>query len=310
MIKFYSRPKLGIDLVIADKISKNCWVFVEDPNSNEIDYLVKNLKLDEGLILDSVDTDEAPRVEVEDGVLYVFSRFAYTNSKGIIKTAPVMFAITKSNIITVAVRRRSIFKQFADDNANYATANKMDILANLLRISIESYSYRLNSISRQVRSIRSNLSVDKLSNKDFIQLVEVGDVLNEFLGDIVPINNVLQVLSKNKQNPKFNEEDLDLLEDLYLSANQLLDNSKSALKTIVNIRDSYANIATNNLNKKITLLTTLTVVLTIPTIVGSFWGMNVNVPFKNSTDSFLIIISVTLLLVSLTLAWLKTKKWF
>ena len=113
-----------------------------------------------------------------------------------------------------------------------------------------------------------------------------------------------------RSTTKFTEDELDLLEDMHLSANQLLDNSKSALKTIVNIRESYSNIATNNLNKKITLLTTLTVVLTVPMIVASFWGMNVNVPFSSGKDSFLIIISATLLIVCITLIWLKTRKWF
>ena len=106
----------------------------------------------------------------------------------------------------------------------------MDLVTKLFNASIESYTSRLKTVNRQIRSIRSNLSIDNLSNKDFIQLVEVGDVLNEFIGDIVPLNNVLQILAKNKLVYKFGEDELDILEDLYLSANQLLDNSKSVLK--------------------------------------------------------------------------------
>jgi magnesium transporter len=310
MIKFYSRLKNGAPVTVKKEFSKASWVFVENPNAPEVEYLVKNLKLDEGLVQDAIDVDEAPRLEVENGLLYLFARFAYTDSLGDIKTAPSLFVVGKGFIVTITTRPKSIYRVFADENSSYITSDKMDLVINLFRVSIESYTSRLNTISRHVRSIRSNLSIDKVSNKDFIQLVEVGDVLNEFIGDIGPINNVLQILAKNKQTQKFNEQELDVIEDLYLSANQLLDNSKSALKTIVNIRDSYANIATNNLNKKITMLTTLTVVLTIPTIVGSFWGMNVGVPFRNGADSFLIIITVTLLLVGVTLLWLKSKQWF
>jgi magnesium transporter len=309
MITYFDRQTSKDTLVISDNLKKNSWIFVEDPSPEELDYLVNKLGLDKGLVSDAIDVDEAPRLDIEEGNLYVFCRFAYKDSYSI-KTSPVMFCITKDHIIAISVKTKSVFKTYAEENKAYITKNKMDILTNLLKSSIDSYSYSLNYVNRQIRSIRSNLNVDKLSNKDFIKLVEVGDVLNEFIGDIVPLSNVLQTLEKNKQTTKFTEDELDLLEDMHLSANQLLDNSKSALKTIVNIRESYSNIATNNLNKKITLLTTLTVVLTVPMIVASFWGMNVNVPFSSGKDSFLIIISATLLIVCITLIWLKTRKWF
>lgn len=310
MLKFYTRLKLDDNLTVSDTMTSNCWVFAENPTDEDISFLLNKLHLDDGLLMDSIDVDEAPRVEYEDGLLYVFSRFAYVDSAGNTKTSPVMFVIGKKFIATISISSRSPYKLFAEENQGYTTINRMDLLTKLLKISMDTYSFRLNNVSKQVRYSRSKLNVDDVSNKDFIQLVEIGDVLNEFLGDIVPLNSALQILAKNKQTPKFTEDELDTIEDIYLSSNQLLDNSKGALKTIVNIREAYSNIATNNLNKKITLLTTLTVVLTIPTIVGSFWGMNVTVPFHGSNHSFLIIISVTLLLASATLGWLKYKKWF
>ena len=310
MIKYYYRQNKNSNLEIRNTFIENSWIVVENPANDEIDYLVKKLKLDTGLIIDAIDVDEAPRLEIEAGLLYLFSRYAYTDSVNSIKTAPALFVVGKDFIVSITGRNKSIYKTLADDNPHYITSDKMDLVTKLFNVSIDSYTSRLKTVSRQIRSIRSNLSIDKLSNKDFIQLVEVGDVLNEFIGDIVPLNNVLQILAKNKLVYKFDEDELDILEDLYLSANQLLDNSKSVLKTIVNIRDSYANIATNNLNKKINTLTTLTVILTIPTIVGSFWGMNVNVPFHDSADSFLIIIAVTLVIVFGALVWLRAKKWF
>lgn len=296
---------------ILKEFAPNCWIVVEAPSSEELSFLSLTLGLEEGLLTDSIDVDEVPRAEIEDGNLYVFNRFAYTDSNGLIKTAPVMFVIGKKFFVTITLTSKSPFRAFADNSDSYDTSEKKSLLLNLMKLSIDTYSVRLNSLSKQVRSVRSNLSIQKVSNKDFIQLVEIGDVLNEFLGDIVPISTVLDYLANNKLAVlKFNEDELDEIEDAALKTRQLMDNTKSALKTIVNIREAYSNIATNNLNKKITILTTLTVVLTIPTIVGSFFGMNVSVPFANDEDSFLIIISVTLVLVVTSLLWLKRKGWF
>jgi magnesium transporter len=311
MLKIIQKTSIANNYSQLKEFEAGSWVIVESPNHEELSFLTLTLGLEEGLLTDSVDIDEVPRAEIEDGNLYVFSRFAYTDNSGQIKTSPVMFVIGKNFFVTITLISKSPFRSFALSSDSYNTLEKKSLLLSLIKLSIDSYSVRLNSLSKQVRSVRSNLSIQKVSNKDFIQLVEIGDVLNEFLGDIVPISTVLDYLAINKLNVlKFNEDELDEIEDAALKARQLMDNTKSALKTIVNIREAYSNIATNNLNKKITILTTLTVVLTIPTIVGSFFGMNVSVPFANDKDSFLIIISVTLVLVVTSLLWLKRKGWF
>ncbi len=311
MLRIIKKTSSAQKYNLLKEFEPNSWVIVESPSHEELSFLTLTLGLEEGLLTDSVDVDEVPRAEIEDGNLYVFSRYAYTDSTGQIKTAPVMFVVGKQFFVCITLNSRSPYRTFADNNENFITEEKKSLLLSLMKLSIETYSVRLNSLSKQVRSVRSNLSIQKVSNKDFIQLVEIGDVLNEFLGDIVPLSTVLDYLANNKLSVlKFNEDELDEIEDAALKTRQLMDNTKSALKTIVNIREAYSNIATNNLNKKITILTTLTVVLTIPTIVGSFFGMNVSVPFANDEDSFLIIISVTLVLVVTSLLWLKRKGWF
>ena len=311
MLRILKKTGTSQKVELLKEFESNSWIIVESPSQEELSFLSLTLGLEEGLLTDSIDVDEVPRAEIEDGNLYVFNRFAYTDSNGLIKTAPVMFVIGKKFFVTITLTSKSPFRAFADNNDSYDTSEKKSLLLNLMKLCIDTYSVRLNSLSKQVRSVRSNLSIQKVSNKDFIQLVEIGDVLNEFLGDIVPISTVLDYLANNKLAVlKFNEDELDEIEDAALKTRQLMDNTKSALKTIVNIREAYSNIATNNLNKKITILTTLTVVLTIPTIVGSFFGMNVSVPFANDEDSFLIIISVTLVLVVTSLLWLKRNGWF
>jgi magnesium transporter len=129
------------------------------------------------------------------------------------------------------------------------------------------------------------------------------------LGDLVPTNVVLQTLSNPRKNLRFYDDDKEQIEDIILTAGQLIDSIKGSLKTIVNIREAYSNIATNNLNRQIKLLTTLTVVLTIPTIVGSFFGMNVPVPFHSNPLAFIGIIAATSGIAALIIYLFKKSGW-
>jgi magnesium transporter len=120
---------------------------------------------------------------------------------------------------------------------------------------------------------------------------------------------VLQTLSNPRKNLRFYDDDKEQIEDIILTAGQLIDSIKGSLKTIVNIREAYSNIATNNLNRQIKLLTTLTVVLTIPTIVGSFFGMNVPVPFQGNSFAFLGIIAATSGIAALIIYLFRKSGW-
>lgn len=181
-----------------------------------------------------------------------------------------MLAVGSDFIATISAETCQDLESFAKNDAEFGTTDRAQMLLECLDIILETYNQQLITINRKIRTARNSLSVARVSNKDFIQFVEIEDVLNEMLGDLVPTNIVLQSISNPRKNLRFYADDKEQIEDIMLTAGQLIDSIKGSLKTIVNIREAYSNIATNNLNRQIKLLTTLTVVLTIPTIVGSF----------------------------------------
>jgi magnesium transporter len=196
-----------------------------------------------------------------------------------------------------------------DTKKELTTNNSKHFLLPLLNQCVQSYGMHLATIGRQIRTARNTLRDEKFSNRHFVKFVELEDILNDFLSELVPINNILMHLLAGRKNIKFSEDDKDILQDLQLETAQLIDESKGYLKTIVNIREAYSNIMTNNLNRQIKILTTLTIVLTIPTIVGSLFGMNVKVPFADNPFGFLIIlISASLFSFGIFL-YLKHKDW-
>ena len=308
MISYYFRSPNESTSRTLTEFKTGSWVFADDPNADEITQLL-TLGLDEGLIEDALDADEVPRFEVEDGITYLFTRFAYKNGSNKVVTAPIMIAVSPKFILTLTTVNSIKLKQFAEKGDDNITTRRSELLLEILELLLETYATQLNSINKQIRAARNSLNVRRVSNKDFVQFVEIEDVLNEFLGDLVPANNVLQNLTGRRKNLSFDEEDRDLIEDLQLSATQLIDTIRGSLKTAVNIREAYTNIATNNLNRQVKILTTLTVVLTIPTIIGSYWGMNVNVPLHNNAHAFIFILLGSAGVAGIILAVFRKNGW-
>lgn len=309
MIQYYFRTEKQKEAQRLDKFKAGSWVLCEDPDSKDLEFLVSKLRLDEGLVTDALDADEVPRFEIEDGVNYIFTRFAYKNNEGKIVTAPIMIAIGGGFLLTLTAISCPLLKKFATGNKDNVTVNRSLLLLEVLEILLETYANQLNAINRQIRSARNSLNAHHINNKDFVQFVEIEDVLNEFLGDLIPANSVLQSLTGRRKNLSFPEEEQDVIEDLQLSATQLIDTIRGSLKTAVNIREAYTNISTNNLNRQVKILTTLTVVLTIPTIIGSYFGMNVPVPLANDPKAFIFILLGTSGIAGLILLIFRRKNW-
>lgn len=285
------------------------WVHAVNPTESDKESLVKTLNLADDLVHDALDIDEMPRLQNEEGTTYVFGRFARKSSDGRVTTAPILLAVGSNFFATISAEPCAEVEQFAKHGHEFETTDRARMLLEVFEIILETYGTQLNAINRKIRSARSSLSIAKVSNKDFIQFVEIEDILNEMLGDLVPTNVVLQTLSNPRKNLRFYDDDKEQIEDIILTAGQLIDSIKGSLKTIVNIREAYSNIATNNLNRQIKLLTTLTVVLTIPTIVGSFFGMNVPVPFDNNSLAFVGIIAATSGLAVLIIYLFRKSGW-
>lgn len=308
MVKIYYRDTKTKQIQILNEFKPGSWIHVENPTGEEIDYLEEKFKLEDGLLRDATDIYEVPRLEIEEGIVYIYSRYAYNEGLTVL-TAPILVAIGKNFIITVTANNFPYLEKFLNlkNGQIVATTQKIKMFLQLFNIINSNYNTILQNISKKIRAI--SIQVDKLDNKDIIQFVTFETVLNDFTSALVPTGAVLKNLLSGRVI-KLHEEEKDLMEDISLSVGQLIEISQSNLRTIVNIREAYSTIMTNNLNRVIKLFTSLTVILTIPTMIASIYGMNVPLPFQQSSFSFfgiilgLIIISVALILVFIKNRWL------
>jgi len=149
---------------------------------------------------------------------------------------------------------------------------------------------------------------ENVRNRDIVQFVNIENVLYDFNTSLVRMEAVYNSLLTRKIF-HLTDVERDLLEDVALACNQLVQITKENLRTIVNIREAYSTILTNNLNRIIKLFTSLTVILTIPTIIGTFYGMNVRLPFAQSPLAFYEIVAITIFIALILVIIFFRKDW-
>jgi len=308
MLAYWYRTTRDKDFQELDSFKKGCWIYAEDPNDAEQALLIDKYKLDPGLLEDALDQDEVPRVEREDDLTYLYARFPYVDEHKQISTTPVLFVIGPDTFLTVSRLQIPKFETVVSGREDMFTTQRLKLMLQLLDIIVDEYERRLTGISKRILSTRNRLKVEQIGNRDFIEFVNIEDALNDFMAALVPSSTILKRLLIGRYLT-MHEDDKELIEDLLLSNEQSIEGCKSNIKTIVSIREAYSTIATNNLNQIIRVLTSITVVLTIPTIIGTIYGMNVVLPLGTNPGAVWLLLGFMLITSALLLVFFRYKKW-
>ena len=281
MIKYFYKSLRSQDMRELTDYQRGSWVYVETPNEEEIEELVKKFDLEQGHLEDALDVDEMPRLEREGDHSYIFVRFAYKKEEEELVTAPLLFIFGKDILITVSAVRLPSLDAFLQNKIDFATTQRAKLVLQILQQMGENYDVFISRTSKQIKLIRSRLRGHEISSQDFIDFVLIEDELNEFLSSLMPTNATLRRLLLGRYMPLF-DEDQDIVEDLLLNNEQSIEACNSNLKSINNIREAYSSISSHNLNNTMKLLTALTVVLTLPNVIYGMYGMNVSLPFQHT----------------------------
>ncbi|MEM6997369.1 MAG: magnesium transporter CorA family protein [Patescibacteria group bacterium] len=290
-----------------DKPVRGSWINIVSHDIHEVEDFARELKLDEGLMTDGIDLYEAPRIEREDGATYIYTRYCEP-SGSLTSTEPLLIVVTSSYLVTLSRKHVQEVDKLFGDEATITTQRAKLILMILSEIN-KGYRSYINSITKKIFSTRARLSEKTIINNDEILFfIDLEEDLNEFLAALQPYGIVLDALARGRYF-KLHEDDRELVEDLQLSTNELIDLSKSRLKTMQNIRGAYTTIATNNLNKIFKRLTSITIFLMVPTLISGLYGMNVELPHMGSKHAFTVILAISMGLVVITMLIFRKKRW-
>lgn len=302
MLTIYQRSITYRHPRAVEEFHKGSWIHLEKPTEDELTKAATLLKVELDTLTDALDPHEAPRIEAETEGVYTFVRYPEGES-----TTPLLAVVAKEGLLTISQKEKNpLIDKFIDGSVDFYTTQKAKFVLLLLSEINKQYTRALASIRKEVN--RSKTRPDKMSSKDIIQFVSYESTVGDYLDALVPQQAVLQKIHLGKTFA-MHEDDHDLIEDLILSTNQLIEAGRATLRTMVNIRNTYTAVSTERLNTIIRRLTALTVLLTVPTVVTSFYGMNVILPGSQSPLAPFVIFSSIIAVVGVLIYLLSKNKW-
>jgi len=308
MLKYYYKTGQSDKLEELEKFQKGVWIYVENPTQDEVATLITAHGLDEGLVADALDEDEMPRLERDGELVYVYVRAAVALASGAFDTVPLLIVYGPDCLITISLRKLPHFAPFfGTSRLAFATTHRTRLMLQILNEVAEQYDRYITTMSKQIKAIRNRLRGHEIRNKDFIDFVTIEDEINEFLAALLPANATLRRMTLGR-SIVLHEDDKDVIEDLELGITQSIEACRSNTKSIINIRQAYSSISSNNLNRSIKILTIVTVMITVPNIFFSMYGMNVKLPFAEMEWVFGALILLIIIVLIFAYSILKRKR--
>ncbi|MBU5431941.1 magnesium transporter CorA family protein [Intestinimonas sp. MSJ-38] len=287
-------------------LEPGCWVNMIHPDEEEIASVSQALELDPAFLRAALDEEETSRIEVEDDVTLLIVDIPYSEEQKdggmLFSTLPLAILVTKQNVVTVSLEETSVVRDFAGGLVkNVNTAMKTRFTLNLMLRAAGKYLFHLRQIEKISSKIEGEL-YKSLKNKELIQLLTLEKSLVYFTTSLKSTETTLEKLLRGRIL-KLYEEDQDLLEDVIIEFKQAIEMADIYSNILSGTMDAFASVISNNLNIIMKVLTVITILMTIPNIVFSFYGMNVqDMPLPHTWFPVTLSIAIT------GLTWLVLKK--
>ena len=295
------------ELMSVDKIEDGCWVYVTRPTTEELERLQDETGIDMDDLRAPLDDEERSRVEVEDDYNMILVDIPSLDEKDRYVTIPLGIYMTKEVIVTLCLEESPVLRAFANKRVReFYTFKKTRFVFQILYRNATSYLRYLRIIDRKSDQIEEKLHISQ-KNSELIELLELEKSLVYFTTSLRSNEVVLEKLLRTEKIRKY-PEDEDLLEDVIVENKQAIEMANIYSNILSGMMDAFASVISNNLNIVMKFLATVTIVLSIPTMIASFFGMNFdNIPLGHSPFGFFTIIVLTLI-ISGVVALLFRKK--
>jgi len=275
----------------------NCWIQVTCPTEEDQQMLEEEYHIPDYFLSDISDTDERARYEYDDGWMLIILRIPYVKevrSRTPYTTVPLGIIHKRDVTITVCFYETNMMIDFVSFQQKRGTGftDYVDMIFRLFLSSAVWYLKRLKQISMLIEKAKRNLDRE-VNNESLIGLSRLQDSLTYFTTSIRGNENLLQKLKFKLQ---IDELDADLIEDVNIEMTQARETTNIYSNILESTMDTYQSIINNNMNTIMRTLTSVTIILMLPTLVASFFGMNLVNGMENSPIGFgiAIVLSVAI----------------
>lgn len=308
MINIYKTSEQGLEKV--ETMVNGAWINVINPTPEEMEKLV-TWGMDTDYINYSLDQDEMARMERDDDYTFILLRIPLHQPESDVpyNTAPLGIMILGNKIITLCRYESDVLKVLSNGKYRLLKTGKRYRLA--LYIFLETSARYLNLLREINRS--TELVEDQLQkstrNREVLELLKYQKSLTYF-STALRSNEVMMERVQRTQIFNYYEEDQDLLEDVLTENQQAIQMTSIATEILSGMMDAFASIISNNLNGVMKALAALTIILNMPTIIASFYGMNVAIPGENNPLAFLNVLGISLALTAVATYIFYKRDWF
>ena len=312
LLKIYNTDIETNEFSEIKEFKKGAWINLVNPSENEIKKVCENIGIQEDFIRDAIDYEEKARIDKEEDdntTLFVVDvpitekiedAETYT-------TMPLgMIVVRDDFFLTVSLKRNKIIESFEKRKIkNFQTYKKTRFIFQILYLNASYYLTYLKQINKETE-IAEYILKNSMKNKELLKLLSLEKGLVYFTTSLKSNELVMEKTLRGKI-VKLYEEDEEMLEDAITENRQAIEMAQIYSNILTGTMDAYASIISNNLNGVMKFLTSITIILAVPTMISSFWGMNVALPFEKSPIGFVVMVVIAIIMTLAVTWWLKKK---
>ena len=313
MLKIYNTDIETNEFQEIKEFKKGAWINLVNPSENEIKKVCESVQIQDDFIRDALDFEEKARIDQEDDdnttlfVVDVPVTERGEDGEVLYTTVPLgMIVVRDDFFITVSLRKNKIIESFEKRKIkNFQTYKKTRFIFQILYLNSSFYLSYLKQINKETE-VAEYILKNSMRNKELLKMLTLEKGLVYFTTSLKSNELVMEKTLRGKII-KLYEEDEEILEDAITENRQAIEMAQIYNNILNGTMDAYASIISNNMNGVMKTLTSITIILAVPTMISSFWGMNVNLPLQNNPLGFIVMILISIILTLFVSWWLRRR---
>ncbi|MDE5897430.1 MAG: magnesium transporter CorA family protein [Clostridia bacterium] len=300
MIKFF-KSKGGASTERLNEFEKGCWIDLVNPTDDEVEDVIALSGIPEEMLKAALDEEETARCDRDEGAFMCLldtPTITDTDEGDTYETIPVALIYNDKCLVSVSLRGNPVLGDIISNRIKADTAQPMSFMLTFMMGNAKRFLSCLRQIDK--KSLRTQAELHRsMKNKELIQMLALENSLVYFS---TSLSSNISVYNKMEKMPVIsgNEDYKDLFDDVVIETRQAVEMCNIYRDILSGTMDAYASVISNNVNTVMKLLAVVTLIITIPTLIASLWGMNVAVPFGDTPWGFWVIIGISIVVTGVT----------
>ena len=299
-------------MIELNTLEKGSWVHLQNPTKEEIDGLNTRFALEPSYLRAVLDEEESARIERSGNQTLIVVDVPYVEVVGesySYSTFPIGIVLVDDVIITITTKDTPIFTDFIEERIrDFWTFKRTRFILQLLHRNSARFLSFLKQIDKASMFVQDKLQ-SSMRNKELMQMMELEKSLVYFSTSLRGNELVLEKMMRLEMLNQY-PEDTNLLEDVIIENKQAIEMCAIYRDIMNGAMDAFASIISNNQNTVMKLLTSITIIISIPTLIASIWGMNIDLPLTNNPNAFIILIGTAVILSAICTIIMWKKRMF